>query len=253
MNNPVRESLITLVMQHLGNKEYEVCLAVWFNRKAAGYRMAYLLEVAKEFDNLEMVHEQVNSFGLGAVKTLHHWMVSPARLEEILSKSNPADAGLRKMFGDFEVLSILPEPLGKLALEKFGADFVLPDGAVKCWYLSQAEWVKYRSEGGHYILNSRPTAAVSILVDSADFGQRKGIMFSPDVFSGRWSPNTAAGMSDRTWHQDWRQGKPGVFVFAGGRSYRTVAFEVVSLPSFSSRIVHPNPDHMYVQVLLKAE
>jgi hypothetical protein len=253
MNNPIRQSLLELINQHLKLKEYKVCLAVWFDRGTVKQGVACLLEVAEQFDYLAMVHEQANSYGLGSIKTLRHWMVSPKLLEGVLSGSNPAYSELRDKLTDFEVLSIDPDSLGRKAMEKFGAGFTLPENTVVGWYVPANEIPQVQSQGDRFFANARPTAAIAVLEESADFVHRKGLMFSPDPLSGRWFPNTGEGMLDRTWYQDWRQGKPGGFLLRGGRFCRIIGFEVIAKPSFSKIINTSNPDHMYVQVLLKAE
>jgi hypothetical protein len=262
----IRNSLLSLVNAHKNLNDYHLSLAVWFNKSRtpralneasklpiASADEAYLLEVAPEFGFLKMVHAQADSYGLGNIKKLHHWMVSPEKLEKILADDAQQIPELRaslKDENDYEVLHIKSPQLGPLANRIFGRQFGLPDNTREVWYLSASDFEQYKKAKYHPILNTRAGAAVLVIEESPDFVHRKGLMFSQDS-AEHWRPNIALRVGDYSWYQDAKAGNPGYFVLGGGLEYSILGFEVVSLPSVSAFLRYPNADNMYVQVLLK--
>jgi hypothetical protein len=261
----IRNSLMSLVKAHESLKDYQLCLAVWFNKSGSAVALnptlglpianadeAYLLEVAPEFGFLKMTHAQANSYGLGHIKKLHHWMVSPEKLEEVLASDCKDIPELKEALkrGDYETLSIYPAGLTYRANNTFGQDFRLPDNAVEGWYLPVADFEKYKNTKQSPILNASASLAVLLLEESADFTHRKGIMLSRG-YTGSWMPNTNDGMIQFSWYNDWKSEKPGFIVLKGGRAYSILGFESISKPSVSKTIRYPNADDIYVQVLLR--
>lgn len=264
----IRNSLISLVKAHENLKDYHLCLAVWFNKSGQNAELnkkpetpivstdeAYLLEVAPEFGFLKMVHAQADSYGLGHIKQLHHWMVSPEKLETILESKCAEITELKESLNrgenDYQVLYIDQSKLGHLGSKAFGQYLNLPENAIEAWYLSAVDFQQYQSTKGCPILNTRPGTAILLTDESSDFIHRKGLMFSKDTYTDHWRPNTSQGMVSFSWYQEWKSGNPGFFVLNGGRSYSILGFEIVSKPSISKAIRHSNADNMYVQVFLK--
>ncbi len=153
-------------------------------------------------------------------------------------------------FDRFEILYFDKQLLNDQVLRAFNA-ITEPAGLMKGWYVSSEEYGKSRTLRNLLAARGqRPEIGLVKIEESPDFENCRGLLHAE--INQRWLPLSPGGLSNYVFFNDYRDGRPGYFLFQGGSLYHVVKFEVKTAPEYSTRLLEKLRDDRYPEVYLRA-
>ena len=127
-----------------------------------------------------------------------------------------------------------------------------PRGLIKGWYVGPDQYQRLKSVNN--LLSSyshlKPHIGLVKTYDPPDAENCRGLLHIE--VDQRWVPLSLNGLKIHTFFNDLQQGRPGVFLFEGGATYRPLKFEEKNVPAYSELVLEPLPDDRYPEVYLRS-